>query len=929
MNLFKRFLQGLIILVITGCSLATTPNAQAANTLNPPYTSVQLFKWSWNDIATECTQWLGPQGYGGVQISPPSASMSNGNWWDIYQPVNYTSFTSVMGNASQLQNMINTCHAAGVRVYADIVVNQMAGGSGTATDGSTWNANSNTALQYPNFSTSDFHPYCAIASSDYNNNTYNVQHCWLVGLPDLATENSHVQGQIENYMETLIGMGVDGFRMDAAKHQQEDQLAIIFNAVHNVYPTTKEGEQLFVTQEIIPDGEVNRASYEALGTLNEFQFVYAMQSVFRNTNGNTLSSIPYIMGTPGNWGGSWGFLPSSNSAQIFIDDWDTERNSGGSLNASDYVGGETNDAVGTYRYDLGNIFMLAQPYGVMAQVQSGFRFTGDNQDMPSSSAFSNGVAQVPTSRSQNSGWDFIHRWPDISNMVKFRTATYGLGESNWVVGTSNQIAFSRGNVGFVALNNDSTTWNNTFQTGLPAGTYCNVVNGVLSGSTCTADTVTVNSSGDATLSIPANGGGSSVPAVAIYTGQMQGGSGGGTQAPAAPTGLAGVASGSTTVNLSWTADSGATSYTVYRSTSTTSGFTSVGTSTGTTFSNAGLAASTTYYYYLTASNSSGTSGSSSTISVTTSGSGGGGGGFTSPWTTMYLRGTMNGWATTAMALVANDTWQATVTLSANTAYSYKMDASGSWTTNQNWGASSTSGVAALNAGNISYTTGTSTSYVFTFNDSTLAYSVTASGGSSPTIPSTPTGVTPTVVSSSQINLNWTASTGATSYTVYRSTSSTGPFTSVGTPTTTTFSDTGLTASTTYYYEVAAVNSAGASANSAAVNATTAAGGTCTTVAVTFTITNAGTVFGQNVYVAGNQTALGNWAPASAFALTIQGSGANVPWTGTVQLPPNTAIQYKYIKYDPSTGANAWESGSNRTMTTAACGSTSTFNDGNF
>ncbi|HJV63438.1 MAG TPA: hypothetical protein VJ743_20990, partial [Albitalea sp.] len=50
------------------------PNAAQAAGFNPRDTSVQLFEWSWNDIATECSQWLGPQGYGAVQISPPGAS---------------------------------------------------------------------------------------------------------------------------------------------------------------------------------------------------------------------------------------------------------------------------------------------------------------------------------------------------------------------------------------------------------------------------------------------------------------------------------------------------------------------------------------------------------------------------------------------------------------------------------------------------------------------------------------------------------------------------------------------------------------------------------------------------------------------------------------------------------------------------------------
>ena len=31
-------------------------------------TIVQLFEWRWNDIAEECERFLGPYGYGGVQV---------------------------------------------------------------------------------------------------------------------------------------------------------------------------------------------------------------------------------------------------------------------------------------------------------------------------------------------------------------------------------------------------------------------------------------------------------------------------------------------------------------------------------------------------------------------------------------------------------------------------------------------------------------------------------------------------------------------------------------------------------------------------------------------------------------------------------------------------------------------------------------------
>src|SRR5207302_1801753 len=89
-----------------------------------------------------------------------------------------------------------------------------------------------------------------------------------------------------------------------------------------------------------------------------------------------------------------------------------------------------------------------------------------------------------------------------------------------------------------------------------------------------------------------------------------------------------------------------------------------------------------------------------------------------------------------------------------------------------------------------------------------------------TPPTVPTGLTATAVSSSQINLSWTASSdnvGVSGYRVYRG------GTQIATRSTTSFADTGLSPSTTYNYTVAAYDAAGnLSAQSSSASATTPA-----------------------------------------------------------------------------------------------------------
>jgi len=90
-------------------------------------------------------------------------------------------------------------------------------------------------------------------------------------------------------------------------------------------------------------------------------------------------------------------------------------------------------------------------------------------------------------------------------------------------------------------------------------------------------------------------------------------------------------------------------------------------------------------------------------------------------------------------------------------------------------------------------------------------------GTAPVVPTPPTGLAATAVSSSQINLSWTASTTAgVTYNVFQAGNM------IANVSGTTYSNTGLTASTTYSYTVEATDSAGASAADGPVSATTLA-----------------------------------------------------------------------------------------------------------
>lgn len=126
--------------------------------------------------------------------------------------------------------------------------------------------------------------------------------------------------------------------------------------------------------------------------------------------------------------------------------------------------------------------------------------------------------------------------------------------------------------------------------------------------------------------------------------------------------------------------------------------------------------------------------------------------------------------------------------------------------------------------------GTQTSYaannkVTLYRNGALVYGIEPAGSSeptNPTIPVAPIGVTATGGNGS-VTLNWTASSGATSYTVKRATTNGGPYTTVATGVTaTSYTNAGVTNGMTYYYVISASNSAGESANSTQTLATPSA-----------------------------------------------------------------------------------------------------------
>ena len=263
-------------------------------------------------------------------------------------------------------------------------------------------------------------------------------------------------------------------------------------------------------------------------------------------------------------------------------------------------------------------------------------------------------------------------------------------------------------------------------------------------------------------------------------------------APAAPVVRIGNSATSGKPMLTWNAVEGATSYRIYRSTAKGSGYSLLGTTTATSYTNTGAKAGTTYYYRVKACNDAGLSPYSNIVSgqvksVTPK-----------PSAPVVKIGHS---ASSGKPML---TWNAV-----SGATSYKVYRA----TSQNGTYSLLGTVTATSYTNTGAKAGTTYYYKVKAVNSAgeSAYSNVVSGRA--TVTTLTMGHSST---SGKPQLTWKAVSGAVSYKVYRATAKNGAYTVINTPKALTYTNVGAALGTTYYYKVEALNAAGKSLGFSAV-----------------------------------------------------------------------------------------------------------------
>lgn len=252
---------------------------------------LQAWNWSYKEVEKNLEA-IKEAGFTTIQISPPTElkegtvgvkvlqEANDNGWWMMYQPAAYElnqSEDNVLGTKDDLVSMIDKAHEMGLYVIADAVINHL--GNNETADykiSSTKLPADANAVDYLcerawNFDSSKkiidagaFHfPY---ANCKYNDTgAFDCTQNAVSLLPDLDTSSPVVQEIILDYWQECIDAGIDGFRIDAAKHietKYDGEYASDFwdvlmydgiNGKLGIYPYAREkyGKDLFMYGEIL------------------------------------------------------------------------------------------------------------------------------------------------------------------------------------------------------------------------------------------------------------------------------------------------------------------------------------------------------------------------------------------------------------------------------------------------------------------------------------------------------------------------------------------------------------------------------------------------------------------------------------------------------------------------------------------------------
>lgn len=198
---------------------------------------LHLFQWRINDIIPELKT-IKDQGFDAIQISPIQGTKDSGmEWWKLYQPINLKIGNEQIGSKKDLINLIQEARKYNIRIIVDIVLRHVAG-------------DETYPLKPHRNVDPELLPYLAepIDAVNIDNDRWQcTRRC--TGMPMLNYDDPNLMKLYKHFLDELVFIGVDGFRLDQLKHYalpEEGGKALELFSRYNMY-----GEALNCSKELL------------------------------------------------------------------------------------------------------------------------------------------------------------------------------------------------------------------------------------------------------------------------------------------------------------------------------------------------------------------------------------------------------------------------------------------------------------------------------------------------------------------------------------------------------------------------------------------------------------------------------------------------------------------------------------------------------
>ena len=222
---------------------------------------------------TEKLDYIKDMGFNGIWLMPIMTSTT----YHKYDVVNYYDTDPQYGTLEDFKNLLNEAHNRGIRVIIDFVMNHSSSQNPWFLDACAYlktlgeneepDVNECPYVDYYHFSKLGTDGYRVVSGTDWY---YEGQFDYI--MPDLNWESEALRAEFEKIADFWIDLGVDGFRMDAALHFEENDVDFnneVLNWFYN-YCLSKNPD-FYMVSEVWAEKSTIASYYESL-TPSMFNF---------------------------------------------------------------------------------------------------------------------------------------------------------------------------------------------------------------------------------------------------------------------------------------------------------------------------------------------------------------------------------------------------------------------------------------------------------------------------------------------------------------------------------------------------------------------------------------------------------------------------------------------------------------------------------